>query len=103
MVILLAVFLGLAFLGQIFSVFSAGELRNTIDQNTVPLHDLAKVSPCVAVTGLPSLCLVHGQLHRERLGQVGLGPDAEDAEMLRRPPLRGWLRGVGLGHARRRP
>ena len=40
----MAVFLGLAFLGQIFSVFSAIELRNTIDQNTIPHHDLSQVS-----------------------------------------------------------
>ena len=44
LIILVAVFLGLAFLGQIFSVFSAIELRNTIDQNTIPHHDLSQVS-----------------------------------------------------------
>ena len=38
--ILLAVFLGLAFLGQIFSIFSTEELRNKIELDTVPRREL---------------------------------------------------------------
>ena len=38
--ILLAVFLSLAFLGQIFSVFSTEELRNKIEMDLVPRREL---------------------------------------------------------------
>ena len=38
--IVLAVFLSLAFLGQIFSVFSTEELRNKIEMDLVPRREL---------------------------------------------------------------
>jgi len=41
---LIAVFLSVAFLGQLFSVFSAIELRNTIGHNIVPELELDNVS-----------------------------------------------------------
>ena len=41
---LIAVFLSVAFLGQLFSVFSAIELRNTIGHNIVPELELDEVS-----------------------------------------------------------
>ena len=40
---LIAVFLSVAFLGQLFSVFSAIELRNTIGHNIVPELELDEV------------------------------------------------------------
>ena len=38
--ILLAVFLSIAFIGQIFSVFSTEELRNKIEMDIVPRREL---------------------------------------------------------------